>query len=445
MAAYGRLDVYWPNGPIESYQLDKPTIAIGRSTGNDIALDTTAVSRYHISVSLRGEQVVVEDLDSANGTYIDGVRMVAHQPHPLRDGDEIQIGDIRLIFHPSDSTRELTDLQPVESDQPTFKVEIEDTDQAVTPGAHVQTMINVQNIGTETDRYTVQIEGVPEEWVRLDRAEMELPPNVRSQIVLSFKPLRRPDSKPGEYPLKVRVLSHAHANQIVEVPIKLHLLSFSGFGIALGTTHVQAGTPAEVYIQNQGSAPLPLTLRGADPANYFDYDIQPSSVTLDAGEKRTLRVTLRPKRRQLMGQSGEHRFDVIAQSRDASGFQAAVSGIYSERGGLPPLLMLLLPLAGLAVIAVLLIGAFVVLPALQTAATPTLTRSPSPAPTVTPIVVIIPTYTPIVIASATPLPTLIMPTEVPTITPTLILVPPIALTTIAPAITPTVTPTAEVF
>ena len=95
--AYGRVDVYWPDGPIESYQLEKSAVAIGRSPGNDIVIDTNAVSRYHISLALKDQQVVIEDLDSVNGTYVDGSRIKAHEPLVLRGGEEIQLGDIRLI------------------------------------------------------------------------------------------------------------------------------------------------------------------------------------------------------------------------------------------------------------------------------------------------------------------------------------------------------------
>src|SRR5437868_666364 len=98
--AYGRLDVYWPDGPVESYQLDKPSIAIGRSTGNDIVLDTNAVSRYHITIVQKEDQIFLEDLESANGTYLDGKRMKPHEPYGLKGGEEIQIGDLRLIFQP---------------------------------------------------------------------------------------------------------------------------------------------------------------------------------------------------------------------------------------------------------------------------------------------------------------------------------------------------------
>ncbi|NDJ74938.1 MAG: FHA domain-containing protein, partial [Chloroflexi bacterium] len=93
MTFYGRVDVHWPDGPIESYRLNKATIAVGRSTGNDIVLDTTAVSRYHIALNFDSQQASVEDLESVNGTYVDGVQLAAHQPRGLKGGEEIQIGD----------------------------------------------------------------------------------------------------------------------------------------------------------------------------------------------------------------------------------------------------------------------------------------------------------------------------------------------------------------
>src|SRR5262245_21109117 len=103
---YGRVDVYWPDGPMESYPLDKVSVAIGRSSGNDIVLDTTAVSRYHISLTHKDNQVVLEDLESVNGTYLDGDRLKPHDQIVLNGGEEIQLGDIRVIYHPEEVREE---------------------------------------------------------------------------------------------------------------------------------------------------------------------------------------------------------------------------------------------------------------------------------------------------------------------------------------------------
>ena len=60
------------------------------------ALDK-GVSRIHAALR-RGEDVLsIVDLDSANGTYLNGQRLAAHQPRLLRDGDEVRLG--KLVFH----------------------------------------------------------------------------------------------------------------------------------------------------------------------------------------------------------------------------------------------------------------------------------------------------------------------------------------------------------
>ena len=91
--AYGKIDVYWPDGPFESHWLEKNTIGIGRSSGNDVVLDTSSISRYHVTIAYNGKDVTVQDLESVNGTYVDGKRLAPNEPHPLRGGEEIQIGD----------------------------------------------------------------------------------------------------------------------------------------------------------------------------------------------------------------------------------------------------------------------------------------------------------------------------------------------------------------
>lgn len=165
---YGRLDVYWPDGPIESYQIDKPSTAIGRSSGNDIVLDTTAVSRYHVSLTRKDSQTILVDLGSANGTYLDGERITPHEPYTLRGGEEIQIGDIRLIFQPEPTGQpevaaittkqilnETQSTRRIEIVQPTFKVELDSPDTTVTPGAHIQASLGILNIGEESDHLSL--------------------------------------------------------------------------------------------------------------------------------------------------------------------------------------------------------------------------------------------------------------------------------------------------
>ncbi len=54
------------------------------------------VSRLHAEIRLEDEGVHVVDLDSANGTIVNGKRLDPQDPHPLQHGDIIQIGQMRL-------------------------------------------------------------------------------------------------------------------------------------------------------------------------------------------------------------------------------------------------------------------------------------------------------------------------------------------------------------
>jgi pSer/pThr/pTyr-binding forkhead associated (FHA) protein len=77
------------------FLLDRDTTVVGRSD-SDIVLDGVTVSRRHAEFRRHGETFVVVDVGSFNGTYLNRLSV---DMATLADGDEIQIGKFRLIFH----------------------------------------------------------------------------------------------------------------------------------------------------------------------------------------------------------------------------------------------------------------------------------------------------------------------------------------------------------
>ncbi len=57
------------------------------------------VSRRHVSITKDGNLLQVEDLGSTNGTYLNGMKMLPHQPRMLRDGDELCLGHLVMRVH----------------------------------------------------------------------------------------------------------------------------------------------------------------------------------------------------------------------------------------------------------------------------------------------------------------------------------------------------------
>jgi len=75
---------------LQVYALDQPEITIGRQADNAIVLTDTQVSRQHARLTVGETGVTIADLDSANGTRVNGTPIT--KPTPLHDGDTIQIG-----------------------------------------------------------------------------------------------------------------------------------------------------------------------------------------------------------------------------------------------------------------------------------------------------------------------------------------------------------------
>ena len=57
------------------------------------------ISRRHARISRRGKQVLIEDLNSLNGTYLNANRLAPELPYPLKSGDQVQLGKLLLTVH----------------------------------------------------------------------------------------------------------------------------------------------------------------------------------------------------------------------------------------------------------------------------------------------------------------------------------------------------------
>jgi hypothetical protein len=83
-------------------------LTIGRSDDCDIILPDRQVSRYHAQITWEDDHFQIEDLDSKNGTHVNGQELRG-APAPLQDGDEIQIAlRFKLGFVDAGATAPLT-------------------------------------------------------------------------------------------------------------------------------------------------------------------------------------------------------------------------------------------------------------------------------------------------------------------------------------------------
>src|SRR5688500_8271893 len=94
--------VNYPDRAPERLPLGRLRITIGRSARNDVCVPDPFASRVHAEVRREGDQYVLQDLGSANGTYYNGAR--AEAAIPLAPGGRIQIGETEIVFKDLAST-----------------------------------------------------------------------------------------------------------------------------------------------------------------------------------------------------------------------------------------------------------------------------------------------------------------------------------------------------
>ncbi len=78
-----------------TYALTKNEVRLGRAQDNDIVIEDSLVSRHHAKIFIEHHSVVIEDLDTANGTFVNQKRI---ERHILSSGDIIQIGSETFRF-----------------------------------------------------------------------------------------------------------------------------------------------------------------------------------------------------------------------------------------------------------------------------------------------------------------------------------------------------------
>ncbi len=102
--AGGQPTLHITSGPQEDAEIPllTPSVTIGRATRDatwDISLQDRAVSRPHCEIKIDESGLwVLVDLNSANGTLVNGLPAQAHDAIPLQDGTVITIGETTILF-----------------------------------------------------------------------------------------------------------------------------------------------------------------------------------------------------------------------------------------------------------------------------------------------------------------------------------------------------------
>lgn len=131
----------------QSFDLKNGIICIGRSPDNDIQIEDESVSRNHLKIRREGNKYFIEDLESANGTYIDGKQISPNTEFEVKEGLPISVGMITICLGKDASEDILAALDSIDLSKELSQDDILHTqDRPMTPEKNMELISKVSNI-----------------------------------------------------------------------------------------------------------------------------------------------------------------------------------------------------------------------------------------------------------------------------------------------------------
>jgi hypothetical protein len=218
---------------LAEYNMSKERYTIGRLPDNDVRIDNPAVSGHHSLIINILNDSFLEDLNSTNGTYVNGKLI---KKHALQHGDVITIGHHQLRF---------SDQQSSEAEQDEFEKTM------VIPTGH-QSSEQLARAEQKAEAAAAASSALAERTdVRVDMPEPE--PKAHTSTAAGLD--RRPS--PNALPLaKLQVLSGAFAGRELELTKTLTTLGRPGVQVAAITRRAEGYFVVHVESGEQGDYPL---------------------------------------------------------------------------------------------------------------------------------------------------------------------------------------------
>lgn len=363
LVKFGSLKVRTPDGGSREYPIDLPSLIVGRADGNGIVIDDLSISRRHARIVIESGRMLVEDLGSAAGTFVDGHRVDPGTTNLVEDDQALRFGDVvaQFLKSPPGSANEaeaaaaaLAQGAGTESfeDAPgrAISVMVNSPPAPVEPGGAVFATAVVHNRGRVVDLVTLGITGVPSTWVTFSQSTLALVPGARETVTLVFQPPINSQSLAGEYDFGLSVASGEHDREAVAFG-KLTVTAFEASELHLSP--VRAKRDFVVVGKNNGNALVTYALSGIDDEANFIFDFQSPSIELQPGQEQRIPLRVRRKKRQWFGRTTFMPLRVVATPTAGAGIDVEAPGQLVvqpplERWKTPVLLALVIGLLALA-------------------------------------------------------------------------------------------------
>ncbi len=246
-------------------EIPPSSLTLGRDPSNSLVLESDTVSRNHLRLEYNGREVRVTDL-SSNGTFLiggssAGGRLAFQTPTVFPWRGIVQVAPYWIRLEQPSSMAEPNRIAvTLERDRAEF-----------TPGIGMPIRVNVANLGAITDHLSLEVLGVPKEWVTYPEKEVFLNKGMQSPVVISVHVPRSSEAVARDYNVTVRARSLDKPEDFGEAHATWLVLPFGQASLQMrpGNRSTRRKTQYSAVFRNESNIPLKVQLSASDEGNKF--------------------------------------------------------------------------------------------------------------------------------------------------------------------------------
>ncbi len=313
--------------------LSPTPLTIGRKPGNDIILDEGSVSSQHARLEPVGDGWQVVDLGSTNGSYVGRQELTPHTPHPWPPGEPLRIGPFTLLWKTAVAIHPPPPPPPKQKPAPSSNlppgeiinvgsIQLEPLTSLVAPGARESVQVRVANESAIVDHFSLEIEGLPADWVTFSDNTVQLMPDRETAFRFAIQPPAQ-TALAQTYPFRLILRSvsdsRVEGNAFGCVTIK----PVHQFAADISPRQLKNSANCQVRIRNNGNEEDRFTVMGKDPGDAVHFDKLTRRLTIPAGKEERINFRVSPVNRPFTGgkQTLPFEFQVKPDLGEAKGQQ----------------------------------------------------------------------------------------------------------------------------
>ena len=322
-------------------QLNKRSLLIGRSSKNDIVLDSLDVSRQHARLIQVEGGWEIKDLGSRAGTFCNGVRLTKKQAVQWQPDETIVIGSYFLRWHevePEEVPAQISNANVVpepitelfqlplggnetQSNKGQFSAALYPATVSLSPGDTSTVQFELFNQSLTADVYLISLLGLPAGTAELAQTSISVTPGARTSLPITFvlpaegSPKMRA-LRAGSFPFQVLVCSQTNHEEKAVLNGLLLVSPVDAFAFSIWPSQMPNPGRCRVLIRNEGNFPARYSIVAKDDSRKLRFAGQEANITLDPGEAVTKKLKVSHFKRPFFAEPHAIPFEIEVRTND---------------------------------------------------------------------------------------------------------------------------------